>query len=82
VIQSVKTNPDGRADMPLVSVDRIDTGRYELVFHAGEYFRSSGVFEPAFFEDITIRFEAADAEGNYHIPLLLAPHGYSTYRGS
>lgn len=82
LMHSARTNADGRTDPPLLSRDRIDPGQYELVFHAGEYFRSAGPLEPAFFEDIAIQFQVGDPEGNYHIPLLLAPHGYSTYRGS
>jgi len=71
VIASAVTNADGRTDAPLLAGDSIAAGGYELIFH------TSG-----FFEDITIRFQVTDAAGNYHVPLLLAPYGYSTYRGS
>lgn len=71
-IESAVTNADGRTDSPLLSGDRIEVGEYELIFHAG------GIF----FDVIVIRFRVADAEGNYHVPLLVAPHGYTTYRGS
>ena len=64
--------------MTLLSGEVIETGMYELVFHAGEYLSSTD----AFFEDITIRFRVTEADGNYHVPLLLTPHSYSTYRGS
>ena len=84
VISSAVTNSDGRTDPPLLTADSIETGIYELVFHAGEYLRVSGapVNEPPFFEEIPVRFHVSAARGNYHVPLLLAPHGYSTYRGS
>jgi len=76
-IASRKTNGDGRTDTPLLTADRISAGAYELIFHVGEY-----LGESAFFDRIAIRFAVVDEAGNYHIPLLLAPHGYSTYRGS
>jgi 5-hydroxyisourate hydrolase len=78
------TNGDGRTDQPLLSGDRIPAGVYELTFHAAEYLRSSGVSvtTPPFLGDIVIRVGIADPHGNYHIPLLLSPFGYSTYRGS
>jgi 5-hydroxyisourate hydrolase len=77
VLTSVVTNADGRTDKPLLSGDRIEPGFYELVFRAGTYLGSSG-----FYDDVTIRFRVTDAEGSYHIPLLLSAYGYSTYRGS
>jgi 5-hydroxyisourate hydrolase len=83
-LKTVITNNDGRTDEPLLSGDSIPTGIYELIFHAGDYLRASGVLlpEPAFLDDIIIRFGIADASGHYHVPLLLSPFGYSTYRGS
>jgi 5-hydroxyisourate hydrolase len=78
LIGSAETNSDGRTDAPLLIADRIPAGPYELIFHVQDYLRP----EPAFFDHITIRFTVSDEEGNYHVPLLLAPHGYSTYRGS
>jgi 5-hydroxyisourate hydrolase len=83
-IRSVATNADGRTDEPLLSGDRLETGTYELTFHAGDYFRGAGVklSDPPFLDDVVIRFGIADASGNYHVPLLLSPYGYSTYRGS
>jgi 5-hydroxyisourate hydrolase len=71
VIASAVTNADGRTDAPLLSGEQVEPGGYELVFHTA-----------GFFQDITIRFQVTDAAGNYHVPLLLAPYGYSTYRGS
>jgi 5-hydroxyisourate hydrolase len=78
------TNADGRTDEPLLSVDRLETGIYELTFHAGDYFRGAGVElpDPPFLDRVVIRFGLADPAGNYHVALLLSPYGYSTYRGS
>jgi hydroxyisourate hydrolase len=78
-ISASKTNSEGRTDAPLFSSDRIAAGAYEIVFHVADYFGSG---TPAFFDEVTIRFIVSDETGNYHVPLLLAPHGYSTYRGS
>ena len=75
------TNDDGRTAEPLLSGDRIPAGVYELVFAAGAYFRESGP-EPPFLDHVVVRFGVSDETGNYHVPLLLAPYGYSTYRGS
>jgi 5-hydroxyisourate hydrolase len=72
LLRSGKTNSDGRTDAPLLSADRIAAGRYELIFHV----------DGPFFDHINIGFTVSDEEGNYHVPLLLAPYGYSTYRGS
>jgi 5-hydroxyisourate hydrolase len=83
VIRSAVTNADGRTSEPILTADEIETGYYELVFHAGDYLRASGGAEgDPFLDEITIRFGVADKLGNYHVPLLLAPHGYSAYRGS
>ena len=75
-----QTNADGRTDKPLVSAATLPTGGYDLIFHVGDYFREQGI-EP-FYEHITISFVVNDGAANYHVPLLLAAHGYSTYRGS
>jgi len=77
VVRSDRTNADGRTEAPLLTADRISAGTYELIFYVGEYLGRS-----AFFDRIAIRFAVADEAGNYHVPLLLAAHGYSTYRGS
>ncbi|KPQ07651.1 MAG: hydroxyisourate hydrolase [Rhodobacteraceae bacterium HLUCCA12] len=78
------TNADGRTDSPILPKDRFATGRYELVFHAGDYLRASGQAgqDPLFLDEVPIRFGMNDAEAHYHVPLLLSPFGYSTYRGS
>jgi 5-hydroxyisourate hydrolase len=78
------TNADGRTDAPLLSGDEIPTAIYELTFQAGPYLADSGatLASPPFLGDIVIRFGVADATASYHVPLLLSPYGYSTYRGS
>jgi len=83
-VKTIRTNADGRADAPILEGDAFATGHYELRFHAGDYLRSSGANlpEPAFLDVIPIRFGIADAAAHYHVPLLLSPYGYSTYRGS
>ena len=76
------TNADGRTDAPLLPKDRFAPGLYELTFHAGDYLRASGarLSEPPFLDVVPIRFGMR--AGHYHVPLLLSPFGYSTYRGS
>ena len=78
------TNADGRIAAPLISGDLLEIGVYELVFHAGDYLRDAGlpVSDPAFLDQIVVRFGVAEPDRNYHVPLLLSPFGYSTYRGS
>lgn len=84
LLKTVTTNHDGRTDQPLLSGETLATGVYELVFHAGDYLRAAGIelAEPAFLDEVIIRFGIAEAQGHYHVPLLLSPYGYSTYRGS
>jgi 5-hydroxyisourate hydrolase len=83
-IKTVTTNQDGRTDEPLLSGESLEPGVYELTFHAGDYFRRAGVelTDPPFLDEVVVRFGLADAAGRYHVPLLLAPYSYSTYRGS
>ena len=78
------TNADGRIAAPLISGYLLEIGVYELVFHAGDYLRSAGlpVSEPAFLDQVIVRFGVAELNRDYHVPLLLSPFGYSTYRGS
>ena len=76
------TNADGRTDAPVLPEDAFQIGSYELVFLAGDYFRAQGMqADPLFLERIPIRFGMNEAV-HYHVPLLLSPYGYSTYRGS
>jgi 5-hydroxyisourate hydrolase len=79
-----ETNADGRCAAPLLQGAALRSGEYELVFHAGEYFRANGiaVTDPPFLDRVVIRFGVADPSRHYHVPLLLSPYGYSTYRGS
>lgn len=79
-----RTNADGRTDAPILAAAEFATGCYELVFHVGAYLRQSGqgAAEPLFLDEIPIRFGMNDAGAHYHVPLLLSPYGYSTYRGS
>ena len=78
-----RLNDDGRADGPLLEGETFLPGVYEIVFRAGDYLRAAGhaLPDPAFLDRIPIRFGIARAE-HHHVPLLLSPHGYSTYRGS
>ncbi|KXG85828.1 hydroxyisourate hydrolase [Agrobacterium bohemicum] len=84
-LKTVETNSDGRVDGgPLLIGDEFRAGYYELVFHAGDYLRTRGLAlpDPAFLDIIPIRFGIADESSHYHVPLLLSPYSYSTYRGS
>ncbi|MCA0187524.1 MAG: hydroxyisourate hydrolase, partial [Proteobacteria bacterium] len=78
------TNHDGRCDQPLLQGEAFEAGSYELVFAAGDYFRSLGAAlpEPLFVDEVVLRFGIADASQHYHVPLLVSPWSYSTYRGS
>ena len=81
---AARTNADGRTDQPLLAGDQLVAGTYELVFAAGDYFASLGLDrpEPPFLDLVPVRFGIADPAANYHVPLLLSPWAYSTYRGS
>jgi 5-hydroxyisourate hydrolase len=83
-VRTVTTNADGRVDGPLLSGEDLRPGTYELRFHAGDYLRASGLAlpDPAFLDVIPIRFGIADPGAHYHVPLLVSPYGYATYRGS
>jgi 5-hydroxyisourate hydrolase len=83
LLTSTKTNADGRCDAPLLSNGALKRGEYELRFHAGDYLDRQGKASGRRFLDIIpIRFGIEDEGAHYHVPLLLAPYGYSTYRGS
>ena len=81
---STATNADGRTDAPLIAAAEAQVGRFELVFHAGDYFRSQGakLADPPFLDIVPIRFAVADASAHYHVPLIVSPWSCSTYRGS
>lgn len=85
-IASTITNDDGRTDSPILPKDKFAIGQYELVFSTANYLKSnkqvSTSEENLFLSDIPIRFGINDANAHYHVPLLLSPYGYSTYRGS
>ena len=84
LLRSVTTNHDGRTDTPVIPNGELRAGTFELVFHAGDYLAGAGLAgeNPRFLDLIPIRFGIADVEAHYHVPLLLAPYSYSTYRGS
>ena len=80
LVTTAITNADGRTTEPLLSAESLPDAAFELVFHAGEYFRALAV--PAFLDEVPVRFRVESGAGSYHVPLLLSPYGYSTYRGS
>ena len=84
LIKQAITNSDGRCDEPLLQDESMAAGVFELVFHAGDYFAANGVSlpEPRFVDQVGIRFGIADATANYHVPLVVTPWSWSTYRGS
>jgi 5-hydroxyisourate hydrolase len=83
VVAEAKTNADGRVDKPLLDGAAFAPGTYEIAFHVGDYFRAQGTAtaDPAFLDVVPVRFAAAGGS-DYHLPLLISPYGYSTYRGS
>ncbi len=84
LINSTITDSDGRTTSPLLAGNGSAAGIYEITFHAASYFARVGVAttDPPFLGDVVIRVGLSDAEAHYHVPLLLSPYGYSTYRGS
>jgi 5-hydroxyisourate hydrolase len=83
-VASALTDADGRTPGTLIEPGDLQAGEYELLFHAGEYLRARGyaLSEPPFLDLVVIRFGVARGQSDVHVPLLLSPHGYSTYRGS
>jgi 5-hydroxyisourate hydrolase len=83
-LASTKTNADGRCDSPLLAAEALKAGAYRLEFDVGAYFRGLGVAlpDPAFLETVAIEFGIAEPGQHHHVPLLVSPFGYSTYRGS
>lgn len=84
LIKRVVTNGDGRCDAPLLEGEAMQAGQYVLVFNAGDYFAAQGMSlpQPRFLDQVTIAFGIADPTQNYHVPLVVSPWAYSTYRGS
>jgi 5-hydroxyisourate hydrolase len=84
LLKTIRTNADGRADAPLLEGAAFEIGEYELEFSVGEYFEARGAAlpEPNFLDVVPVRFGIADQNAHYHVPLLVSPFGYSTYRGS
>lgn len=84
LLKTVYTTGNGRTTSPLLENEEFIIGRYELVFAVKDYFTALGIVlpEPAFLDDVPIRFAIADTDEHYHVPLLVSPWAYSTYRGS
>jgi 5-hydroxyisourate hydrolase len=83
-VRDAVTNSDGRCDEPLLEGAAFSAGRYRLVFAVGEYFAAQGIAlpDPPFVDEVVLDFGVADAATHYHVPLLVSPWSYSTYRGS
>ncbi|TWB24700.1 5-hydroxyisourate hydrolase [Nitrospirillum amazonense] len=88
-VAEARTNADGRCDAPLLAGADLTVGRYELTFAVGAYFRARidqgggvALTDPPFLDEVPIRFAISDAGQHYHVPLLISPYAYSTYRGS
>ena len=83
IINSLVLNTDGRSDKPLAEEDKFKSGKYELVFYIGDYFKEIIKSEKQpFLDDVVVRFNISNSKENYHVPLLVTPWSYSTYRGS
>lgn len=84
VLKTIALNADGRADAPLLEGEALQRGRYRLVFTVAPYFRARGAElpEPPFIDEVPLDFGIADPGLHYHVPLLVSPWSYSTYRGS
>ena len=84
LIKTVRTNADGRTDPPLLVDDEFAVAQYELVFAVGDYFAEQPIATttPPFLNHVPLRFTIADADAHYHVPLLVSPWSYTTYRGS
>lgn len=84
LLLTLQTNRDGRTDQPLLEGATLAAGQYELAFHVGDYFTARGANQatPPFLDVVPVRFGIADTQAHYHVPLLVSPWSYSTYRGS
>ena len=82
-INSIILNSDGRSDKPLVENETFKNGKYELIFYIGDYYKKiTTLDEIQFLDDVVVRFGISNNKKNYHVPLLVSPWSYSTYRGS
>ena len=83
-VAAATTNAQGRTDAPLLAGALLQRGTYELTFHVGDYLRRTGVAlsDPPFLDLVVIRMGIADTDAGYHVPLLVSPYGYTTYRGT
>jgi 5-hydroxyisourate hydrolase len=81
-LKTVYTAADGRTKEPLLAAGEMSVGVYELLFVMGAYFEQQALPTPSFLDEVPIRFGIADADAHYHVPLLVSPWSYSTYRGS
>ena len=84
LVNTALTNSDGRVDAPLLQGDDYRSGVYQLQFSAGDYYRARGVAlpQPSFLDVVVLRFGIDAGQDHYHVPLLISPYSYSTYRGS
>lgn len=84
LLANLRTNADGRCEAPLLEGDEFIAGTYQLHFAVGDYYRARGITlpSPAFLDIVVLRFGVADSMLHYHVPLLVSPYSYSTYRGS
>jgi 5-hydroxyisourate hydrolase len=84
LIKRIVTNAEGRSDAPLLEGDALVTGRYRLVFAAGAYFAAKSIAlpDPPFVDEVVVDFGIADPNAHYHVPLLVSPWSYATYRGN
>ena len=84
LLKTVRTNADGRTEHPLLGAESMQPGQYELIFYVGDYFAAgtSSAAQARFLDRVPVRFGITDAQSSYHVPLLVSPWAYSTYRGS
>ncbi len=84
LIRTARTNAAGRTDAPLLDAGEMAAARYEIAFHVGDYFRAAGVplADPPYLDVVPVRFAIAEPDSHYHVPLLVSPWSYATYRGS
>jgi hydroxyisourate hydrolase len=82
LLKTLHTNADGRTDVPLLTAGEVRAGQYEIAFHVGAYFGAAAAADQPFLDVVPVRFGVADPGQHYHVPLLVSPWSYSTYRGS